>query len=131
MGVRWAQLEAVVRLEIKKTFFAKRGLWIYLVALLPILLFTAFAIATAHQRNQSADFAQRSEKSLTEQDLQAVKVGMTSDEVTARLGRPPSVAHWVESRRGESGLSVGIISTSIKLEAVGSLEMKFLSTSSS
>ncbi len=28
----WAQIKAVIRLEMRKTFFAKRGLWIYVVA---------------------------------------------------------------------------------------------------
>ena len=30
----WAQIKAVIRLEMKKTFFAKRGLWIYVLAAL-------------------------------------------------------------------------------------------------
>ena len=29
----------MARLEMKKTFFARRGLWIYILALLPLLLF--------------------------------------------------------------------------------------------
>ena len=28
----WTQIKAVIRLELRKTFFAKRGLWIYAVA---------------------------------------------------------------------------------------------------
>ncbi len=46
----WAQIKAVIRLEMKKTFFAKRGLWIYLVAALPVFLFIAFAVATSGRR---------------------------------------------------------------------------------
>ncbi len=42
----WTQIKAVIRLELKKTFFAKRGLWIYVVAALPVLLFIAYAVAT-------------------------------------------------------------------------------------
>jgi hypothetical protein len=34
-----AQIRAVVRLEMKKTFFSRRGLWVYLLALAPVLLF--------------------------------------------------------------------------------------------
>jgi ABC-type transport system involved in multi-copper enzyme maturation permease subunit len=100
---RWLQIKAVIRLEIKKTFFAKRGLWIYLVAALPIVLFTVFAITTAHQRDWSASLAQHSERPLTDQDLRAVKTGMTSDEVIALLGKPPSTSHWVDYSRTESG----------------------------
>jgi hypothetical protein len=99
----WVQIKAVIRLEIKKTFFAKRGLWIYLVAALPILLFIAFAMATAHQRDRSTRLAQQSERFPTYQDLLAVKKGMTNDEVIARLGKPPSTSRWVERRLSESG----------------------------
>ncbi len=38
----WAQIKAVIRLEMKKTFFAKRGLWIYVLAALPVLMFIAY-----------------------------------------------------------------------------------------
>ncbi len=43
----WAQIKAVVRLEMRKTFFAKRGLWIYVVAALPVLIFIAYAVASS------------------------------------------------------------------------------------
>jgi ABC-type transport system involved in multi-copper enzyme maturation permease subunit len=38
------QIAAVIRLDMKKTFFAKRGLWVYLLALAPVLLFMGRAI---------------------------------------------------------------------------------------
>ena len=40
----WAQVKSVIRLEMRKTLFARRGLWIYVLALLPVLLFTAHTI---------------------------------------------------------------------------------------
>jgi ABC-type transport system involved in multi-copper enzyme maturation permease subunit len=39
-----SQAFAVFRLEWKKSFFARRGLWIYLLALMPILLFAGHSI---------------------------------------------------------------------------------------
>jgi len=30
MSLVWAQIRAIIRIEMKKTFFAKRGLWIYI-----------------------------------------------------------------------------------------------------
>ena len=54
--VWWAQIKAVIRLEMKKTFFAKRGLWIYLVAALPVLLFVAYAIATSNQQSRARGY---------------------------------------------------------------------------
>jgi len=98
MSVWWPQVKAVIRLELKKTFLAKRGLWIYLVAALPVLLFIAYAVATSNQQNRSANVARRNEKPLTYQDLLAVKTGMAREEVVAILGKPSLNFHWVENR---------------------------------
>ena len=99
----WAQIKAVIRLEIKKTFLARRGLWIYFLALLPILLFVAHAVIDSHQRERSGQIAIRSEKRLTYQDLLAVSAGMTSQEVIALLGKPPMRFQWNEPKPLESG----------------------------
>jgi len=107
----WAQIKAVIRLEMRKTFFAKRGLWIYVVAALPVMLFIAYAIATSSQQNRSADIARQGERPLTYQDLQAVHTGMTGEEVIAILGKPPITFHWKENRPPESekGASIEIL----------------------
>jgi ABC-type transport system involved in multi-copper enzyme maturation permease subunit len=57
MNLWLTQILAVIRLELKKTFFARRGLWIYILALMPLVLFAAhsFAVLTFHQQ---ADFGQ-------------------------------------------------------------------------
>lgn len=99
----WAQIKAVIRLEMKKTFFAKRGLWIYLVAALPVLLFVAYAIAMSSQQNRSASVARQGERRLSYQDLLAVKPGMSSEEVVGILGNPPVRFHWTEDRPAEDG----------------------------
>jgi len=105
-GLWWAQIRSVIRLEMKKTFFAKRGLWVYGVALLPVLLFIGYTVAHARQRDRSARLTRRNEKPLTYQDLRAIQSGMTGEEVIALLGRPPIRFHWTEQRAvkgGESG----------------------------
>jgi hypothetical protein len=99
--VWWEQIKAVIRLEMKKTFFAKRGIWIYVVALLPVLLFIAYAIAASTQQHGRANLAGKSERPLTYQDLQAVKPGMTAEEVVTLLGKPPLRFQWKEDRRVE------------------------------
>jgi ABC-type transport system involved in multi-copper enzyme maturation permease subunit len=101
--VWWAQVKAVIRLELRKTFFARRGLWIYALALLPVLLFIGYAIATSHQLNQSASVARRGEKRLTYQDLLAIHSDMTKAEVIAALGKPAVSTHWEDRRDDESG----------------------------
>src|SRR5208282_4824806 len=90
----WAQVKAVIRLEMKKTFLARRGLWIYVLALLPLVLFVAHAIIVSHEQGQNREMAIHSEKPLSYQDLSAVKPGMTRDEVVALLGKPPVRFHW-------------------------------------
>jgi len=94
----WTQIKAVIRLELKKTFFAKRGLWIYVVAALPVLLFIAYAVAMSNQQHRTARIARQGDRSLSYQDLHAVKPGMTKQEVTAILGKPPLNFHWTERR---------------------------------
>lgn len=40
MKTLWlTQIAAIVRLEMRKTFFARRGLWVYLLALMPLVIF--------------------------------------------------------------------------------------------
>jgi len=103
MSLRWAQIRSVVRLEMKKTFFAKRGLWVYVLALLPFLLFLGHAIVNSRLQERSARLAMQNEKTLTYQDLRAIQLGMTSDEVVALLGKPPQRFHWTEARPLENG----------------------------
>ncbi len=98
-SVWWAQIKAVVRLEMRKTFFAKRGLWIYVVALLPVLIFTAYIVASSQRQHLTANVARRAEKPLAYQDLLAVKPGMKTQEVITLLGKPPMTFHWTEERR--------------------------------
>jgi hypothetical protein len=92
------QIKAVIRLELKKTFFAKRGLWIYVVAALPVFLYIAYAVAMSNDQHRTVKLARESEKPLTYQDLRAIKSGMMKDEVVAILGKPPVNFHWIERR---------------------------------
>lgn len=47
----WAQIQAVIRLEMRKTFFARRGLWIYLLAVAPVVLFLGHSLVEMHLRS--------------------------------------------------------------------------------
>jgi ABC-type transport system involved in multi-copper enzyme maturation permease subunit len=50
MNPLWfAQIGAVLRLEMKKTFFARRGLWIYLLAFSPVALYGAHSFNELRQ----------------------------------------------------------------------------------
>ncbi len=58
MNPLWViQALAVLRLEIKKTFFSKRGFWIYLLALAPVVLFAGHSFEEI-RRGRACDFGQ-------------------------------------------------------------------------
>jgi hypothetical protein len=83
----WRQIEAIVRLELKKTFFARRGLWIYMLALAPVALFTAQAVVERHFRGETHD-APSSVRRISDDDLGSVHPGMSGNEVIAKFGPP-------------------------------------------
>lgn len=121
-GLWWTQVKAVVRLEMKKTFFAKRGLWIYALAILPVLIFMAKAVVESHEQANRVSVARRGEKTLTYQDLLAIHSGMTRAEVIAQLGKPAVNYHWTEGRAGQAvqhesyGYSDGENDLSVRLD---------------
>jgi len=43
-GFWWTQIRAVMRLEMKKTLFSRRGIWVYLLAFAPMIIFAAHSI---------------------------------------------------------------------------------------
>jgi ABC-type transport system involved in multi-copper enzyme maturation permease subunit len=58
MNPLWiVQTMAVLRLELRKTFFSKRGFWIYLVALAPVVLFTGHSLVQM-KTHRPCDFGQ-------------------------------------------------------------------------
>ncbi len=99
-GLWWAQVRAVIRLEMKKTFFAKRGLWVYLLALAPVLLFMGRAIDLIRVRESRQELA--SAHPVSSETLQSIEMEMTIDQVVAKLGEPNSRKTF-EGRRGPGG----------------------------
>jgi len=58
MNPLWiVQTLAVLRLELRKTFFSKRGFWIYLLALAPVVLFTGHSLVEM-KNHRFCDFGQ-------------------------------------------------------------------------
>jgi hypothetical protein len=86
------QVLAIIRLEMKKTFLARRGLWVYLLAFAPLLLFAAHAVAVAHHQNELRRVA--ANHPVAAEALRSLREGMTYDEVTQKLGAPYSQRHW-------------------------------------
>ena len=82
------QALAVLRLEMRKTFFARRGLWIYLLAAAPVLLFAAHSFNEFRIREQRQDRVRRTGAPLSREKTSEISTGMTRDDVIARLGQP-------------------------------------------
>ncbi|MCC6588794.1 MAG: hypothetical protein IT168_19005 [Bryobacterales bacterium] len=83
--MRLRQLSAVFRLEIGKSFLSRRGLWIYILALLPVLIFGGHALIEKRRQEQRHSHAMAS---LTRDAVAKVKPGMTRAEVVAVLQQP-------------------------------------------
>lgn len=45
------QTAAVIRLELRKSFFSRRGLWVYLLALMPLVLFAGHSAIMIYRHN--------------------------------------------------------------------------------
>jgi ABC-type transport system involved in multi-copper enzyme maturation permease subunit len=80
------QILAIIRLELRKTFFARRGLWIYLLAFAPLLLFLAHSIKAPRVREHLARVA--AEHSAPTAALRSIRVGLTREQVVEKLGQP-------------------------------------------
>jgi hypothetical protein len=91
------QVLAIIRLEMKKTFFARRGLWVYLLAFAPLLLFLGHTLSVTYHQKQLRRTAQ--EHPISSETLHSIQNGMTYDEVRQKLGEPYSQRHW----RGRPG----------------------------
>lgn len=80
------QIAAVVRLEMKKTFLSRRGIWVYLLALAPAGIYLLYSLSEIAQREQRQQLA--AAHPVSNDTLRAIKQGMTLDEVLRRAGEP-------------------------------------------
>lgn len=92
------QIMALVRLEMRKTFFARRGLWVYLLALAPVLLFAGNSIYQPRERARLARLA--ATHPVSRAALQSIKRNMPRDKVVALIGEPYS-KRFLRRRGGE------------------------------
>ncbi len=101
MSQWWLQIRAVIRLEMKKTFFAKRGWWVYALAFAPAALFLAHSLDTMRDRDRRQALA--AAHPVAREALESIGPGMTRDQVVARVGEPYA-QRTMRFRRVESTL---------------------------
>jgi hypothetical protein len=80
------QILAVVRLEMGKTFFARRGLWVYLLAFAPVLLYAGRSIYVPRERAQLARISRS--HPVSSEALRSIQKGISPEQLTRKLGEP-------------------------------------------
>ena len=94
-----SQIGAIVRLEMRKTFFAKRGLWVYLLALGPAALYMGHSLVQLHTYRNWQQMA-AAHKAAPEY-LRSLQSGATLQEVEASAGEPYYAITFHRPRRTE------------------------------
>ncbi len=80
------QIGLVIRLEMRKTFFSRRGLWVYLLALAPVLIFLAHSLSQLNGRKERR--AMNAAHPVSTEALKSITRGMTVGEVLGKVGEP-------------------------------------------
>jgi len=88
IGLWCKQILAVLRIEMRKTFFARRGIWVYLLALAPVLLFTAHTIIAPRREARLEQIG--AQHRVSKWALLMIQPDMTRQEIEKRLGAPYS-----------------------------------------
>ena len=85
--LRWlASVLAVTRLTMRKTLFARRSLWVYLLAFAPLVLFTGHTLYAPRQEDRLSEIAR--EHKVSTRALSSIKIGAKYEDVVAKLGEP-------------------------------------------
>jgi hypothetical protein len=117
-SARARQAWTIARIELRRAFFARRGLWVYVLALLPAVVFFGHGL-DAKWRMQRL-----SRNGLTDAALMnSVRKGETVDAVKARLGKPAQ--EWsgtnvrrVRKKSGNTGTTTHVIEPAINARVV-------------
>jgi len=99
---RWiATVLAVTRLTMRKTLFARRSLWVYLLAFAPLGLFTAHTLYAPHQQSRLVEIAAKHKFSA--RALNAITPGARLESVLDKLGEPYDRRDWQRRSEGDRG----------------------------
>lgn len=93
---RARQAWTIATLEMRRAFFSKRALWVYLLALFPSVIFIGHALSMKYQQDRF-----NSKGAVAAAALDAIKPGMTDKDVIARLGEPQEDYEFTRRHRDE------------------------------
>jgi hypothetical protein len=107
-SVRARQAWTIASIELRRVFLARRGLWIYALALLPSLIFFGHGVETTFRSERLA------RRGLTAPALMdSIRDGEAVGDVKKRLGKPAEEVRSVRSRRvrepGQAGTTTHVI----------------------
>ena len=83
------QVWIIAKLEMRRAFFSKRALWVYLLALFPAVIFVGHGISVKMQRDEYAGKAV-----VSAAVLDRMAVGTADTEVLAASGKPLTDRSW-------------------------------------
>jgi hypothetical protein len=117
-AARARQAWTIAKVELRRVIFARRGLWVYGLALLPAVIFLGHAVDTTYRRERLARHG------LTQPVLlDTIRVGESADDVKQRLGKPAE-ERWgnrvrrVRQRSGSSGTTTHVIEPAVEARFV-------------
>ena len=112
-SARARQAWTIARIELRRAFFAKRGLWVYALAILPALAFAGHAL------DVKLDIQRLSRGGLTDPALMnSFRKGDTLAAVKARMGKPEEEDMWMRTRRVRKKTGTGGVTTHLIEPAV-------------
>src|SRR4051812_21544135 len=112
-STRAAQTWTIARTELRRAFFARRGLWVYALALLPAIIFFGHGL-DARWRIERLSRHGLADPVL----LNSVQKGEALEAVTARLGKPADEdggtrVERVRKKGGDNGTSTHVIEPAV------------------
>lgn len=112
-SARARQAWTIAKIELRRAFFAKRGLWVYLLAILPALVFFGHGVEAKLRMERLA------RSGLTDPTLlNSVQNGEKLADVKARLGKPAE-ERWsertkrVRQRTGTAGTTTNVLEPAV------------------
>jgi hypothetical protein len=111
------QAWTIAKIELRRAFFARRGLWVYALALLPALIFFGHAV------DKKLDAQRLTRSGVTDAVLMnSIQKGETLDAVKARVGKPAEESFSSRVRRvrksGYSGTTTHLVDQPVEARFV-------------
>jgi hypothetical protein len=116
-SARARQAWTIARTELRRAFFAKRGLWVYVLALLPAIVFFGHGLEAKWRIERMSRYG------LTSQALMnSVQKGEALEDVKRRLGKPAEERGGTRVRRvrktGSNGTTTHLIDSAVDARVV-------------